>query len=123
MSGSDVTFRPATQRDFLAFYGRESPWTLRGAVAEMNGEIVGFGGVYFDQDTAMAFSDMRDTMRRKRKDVVRAARHLMALIRSFGVPVFAYANPAEYTAPKLLARLGFEYIGSDRQGDLYRMDV
>ena len=108
----DVTFRPATQRDFLAFYGRPSPYTLRAMVAEHEGRVIGFGGYYTEPGGALiAFTDILPEMRKHRKAMLRGAKLVMGLIRGNGVPVLARANPNEPTADTALRHFGFAPLG------------
>ena len=108
---SDVTFRRATAADALAYYGKPAPFSFRGYVAELGDEVIGIGGVYYQDGTPIAFSEMRPAMRTHRKAIAKACRMLMQFLNQIGGPVYAVACPTEPTAPRLLAKLGFKPTG------------
>lgn len=109
---SDVTIRPATQKDAVQFYdGRRPPFSFRGYVAEKDGVVIGVGGVYYQDGIPVAFSDMKPAMRRHKKVMAKACRILLSLFDQIGGPVYAVACSTEPTAPYLLAKLGFRPTG------------
>lgn len=108
---SDVTIRPATARDAQRYYGGPPPFSFRGYAAELNGEIVGVGGVYIQNGAYVAFSDMKSPLRQRKKTLAKACRILMELFDKTGGPVYAVASNTEPTAPYLLAKLGFKPTG------------
>jgi hypothetical protein len=112
---SEVIFRRATQADAERFYSGPPRMSLRGWVAEKNGEIVGIGGVYYANGVPIAFSEITDAFRENKKDVAKGCRILMELISKTRGPVYAVANPDEPTAARLLARLGWEPTGRDSE--------
>lgn len=116
--------RPATAADAAAFYGTERPMkSMRGFVAELDGEVVGIGGVYFDHGYLVAFSEMKEALRPYKKAIVKGARMIMSAIIDRGVPVFALANQGEPTAAGLLKALGFKFFQHTPQGDIYKHEV
>ena len=108
---SSVTFRPATAKDAFRYAGKIPPFSFRGYVAELDDEIVGIGGVYYQDGVPIAFSEMRPAMRLHRKAIAKACRMLMQFLNQLGGPVYAVACPTEATAPYLLAKLGFKPTG------------
>ncbi len=108
---NDITFRRATAADALAYYGKPAPFSFRGYVAELSGELVGIGGVYYQDGVPIAFSEMRPAMRPHRKAIAKACRMLTQFLDQIGGSVYAVACPAEPTAPRLLAKLGFKPTG------------
>src|SRR5262245_8147024 len=72
----ELMIRSGTLADLRRFYGGGRDFlqyhTMRILVAEIDGEVVGIGGYYFDADgKRIAFSDMWPKLRRRKKDVVR----------------------------------------------------
>lgn len=108
---NDITFRRATAADALAYYGMPAPFSFRGYVAELSGELVGIGGVYYQNNTPIAFSEMRPTMRPHKKAIAKGCRMLEQFFDKIGGSVYAVACPTEPTAPRLLAKLGFRPTG------------
>jgi len=119
---SSVTFRHATTADAKAYYGISAPFSFRGYVAELEGELVGIGGIYYQAGVPVAFSEMRPAMRAHRKAIAKACRMLTQFFNQLGGPVYAVACPTEPTAPYLLAKLGFKPTGvfGDRGETLVR---
>jgi hypothetical protein len=116
--------RPATAADAAAFYGAERPMkSMRGFVAELNGDVVGVGGFYYERGYLIAFSEMKESLRPYRKAIVRGARRIMAQIIERKLPVFALANCDEPTAPQFLKGLGFTFFCHTPQGDIYKHEV
>lgn len=107
MTRSEPNIRTATAQDAAAFFGKAPDYSFRGYVADLEGEIVGIGGVFYYDGLAVAFSEMREPMRKHKKSIVKACRILTELFDKLGGNVYAVACPTEPTAPNLLARLGF----------------
>jgi hypothetical protein len=114
---SEVLFRPARQEDARAFYGKDPELSFRGYVAELHGEVVGVGGVYYDAGgIPMAFTEMREELAKRKKDCARACRLMVGYIDSLRVPtVYAVADQNIETAPRLLRRLGFIPTGHETE--------
>ncbi len=108
---SDVVFRPATPADAEAYYGRPSGATFRGYVAVKDGEVVGIGGVSYDNGTRVAFSEFKDALRSDRRALVKGVKIVMDIVNQIRGPVYAVADDAEPTSTKLLAKLGWRPTG------------
>jgi hypothetical protein len=111
--------RPATQSDLEAFYEGVIPVTMRAFVVEVDGVVAGVGGVYDENGVSIAFSQMKEPLRAHKRLVVSCAMFLRDVIRETKETVFALANQKEKNAPRLLERLGFEYVGPTNVGPLY----
>lgn len=107
----NVVFRPATRADFSDFYDEVPGVSARAWVVEVDGEVKGVGGVYFQSGRAMAFSEFKDGLSKRLK--VMGARKIMEIVCGCSCTVYAYEGPF-LTAPKLLEKLGFEKIGSSK---------
>jgi hypothetical protein len=103
MSGFNI--RPATGEDFERFHGMPAPWTMRAIVVERDGEIIGFGGYYLRGGAAVAFSDVRNA---SRKEILKSARALVALLDTVKVPVVAEQDDTPTAA---LEHFGFRRVG------------
>ena len=103
--------RDATRDDFLAFFGRPPPVTLRGMVAESSAGLVGFGGYYLLDGYAVAFTDHKGMSKR---DMVRAGRAFMGHVKQLGVPVVATPGPEGDTA--------LRHFGFTSYGPAYRLE-
>lgn len=108
-------FIPATTDLVLAYYGKPPPFTFKGYVALLDGKPVGVGGIYRDNESLVAFSDMGPEMRARKRDVVRAIHVLKDQFDACKAQLFVIANKDEPTSPQLLARLGFEPTGQETE--------
>jgi hypothetical protein len=106
-----ATFREATSKDARDWYGMDPPMSFRGYVAEVTGEVVGIGGVFYMNGIPIVFSDMKKDKRLDRKSIVRAIRLLIQLIDSNYRIVFAFPSDEEKTSKALLVKLGFNPSG------------
>lgn len=111
MTRSEPTFRRATAQDALVFYGKTPPMSFRGFVAELDGEVIGIGGIYYNEGVPVAFTDLGEPMRKHKKAIAKACRMLTRFFDQTGGKVYAVACPKEPTAPYLLAKLGFKPTG------------
>ena len=99
-----MNFRPATRADFLTFYGRPPPVTVKAIVAEDGDKPIGVGGYYLKDGVAVAFTNQRGMTKRQ---IVEAGRIMMRLLVPLEMDVVAGAD-GEGTA---LKHFGFEPCG------------
>lgn len=105
-----MKIRPATLKDFRQFYGRESPVTLRGIVAEREGgHIVGFGGYYLVGSMAYAFTDQTGMTKR---EIVQAGREVVKMLKGLNLDIAAACTESDVA----LRHFGFEPFG-----DFYKL--
>lgn len=107
----EIEFVDATPALVEAYYGKPAPFTFRGHVALLDGKPVGVGGVYYDDGNPVAFSDMGEEMRARKRDIVRAIRLLKRQFDASKAALYAVASREEATSQSLLARLGFQPTG------------
>lgn len=110
--------RPATRADLELFYEGRIPVSMRAHVIEVDGKILGVGGLYFESGYTVAFSHITDELRAHRKWIVKGARYLQRLIEQEPGTVLAIASPREKTSEHLLQRLGFEQARQTPNGML-----
>ncbi len=112
---NDIQFVEATPALVTAYYGKPAPFTFRGHVAVLDGKPVGVGGVYYDRGNPVAFSDMGEEMRGRKRDIVRAIRLLKQQFDASKASLLAIANRDEATSQNLLMRLGFQPTGRETE--------
>lgn len=110
MSNS-VQIRKATVQDARKFYGQDPIYSFRGYVVELNGDIVGVAGIYFEDGKPIVFSEMKDPMRKHKKAIAKTCRLIMKMVDDLGRAAYAFACPTEPTSGYLLAKLGFKPTG------------
>lgn len=101
-----TVIRPATQRDVEAFYGAMPPLTMKGFVVEHEGELLGIGGIYWNEGKKVLFSEVKPEGERFKKTLVRVAKRIVKELR----PRYALADKHTEGAAKLLEHLGFEPV-------------
>lgn len=112
-----MDIRYATADDIKSFYeGRDNyGFSMRAAVAVDNDEVVGMAGVYYQYDGVLvAFSDIKESMRKRKKDVVRLGRLVMQMIINRKIPVVALCE--EQQSYNILRKLGFEEFMTTERG-------
>jgi N-acetylglutamate synthase-like GNAT family acetyltransferase len=112
-----VTFRPAVLADFIHFYGHRPQWRARALAAEINGNLVGLGGLaLLPNDSWACFMMATDEFRRHPVALHRSGLRMIAEARKLGIRrMAAIAQPGVDAAERWLARFGFEpmQIGKD----------
>jgi hypothetical protein len=103
-----ILLRPATKADVIAFRGKPYRESFKGIVGELDGEIVGIGGVLHTQ-VLQAFSSMKDEARKHPRDLILAARMFRDVLNSYNSPIFAEASEKEKNSTGYLEYVGFEH--------------
>lgn len=100
--------RPATDDDFLAFYGKEPPEIWLGIVHEEYGRVIGFGRVVWnDWGKAMGFVDRKAPL--SPFTMHRAAKRMFKALKEVGEPAIYVACDERFPrAAHWLNRLGFK---------------
>lgn len=110
MTTSDFRIVPASADLVETYYGGRVPYTIRGFVALLREQPAGVGGIEFIDGMPIAFSEMTDELRVRRRDCARCYRALEPLLRGFGGVLYAVA--CEPSSRPLLKRLGFREAGA-----------
>ena len=100
--------RPCTAEDLQKYFDGKFPWTARALVFDLDGEILGLGGIYYTNRIPMAFSDFKEELKEHPITMARGAIEIMKIVKT--KMCFAIADKRYEGAPKLLERLGFVHI-------------
>lgn len=111
MKKDEIHIRPATSDDIEIFFDDKLPVTVRGWVAEYFGEPACFVGIYYQNNVAIAFSELRE-MDIPKKAIFRGAKMLMEKVKSLGIPV-----QAEAESGKFLKKMGFTQ--NNKEGTMF----
>lgn len=104
-----VVLRPATRADFDALLDEPLPWRVRATAAEVDGVLIGVGGLAFLPDgTVGAFVHASDAAKKYPVTLHKAGLRTMAEARKLGIRrVVALADEKIDRAIPWLERLGF----------------
>jgi len=105
-----MSLRWATPADIESFYGTRPTQTVRALAWEMDGVVIGMGGLSRDAGQIVAFLDLKPEARTNKRALVRALREGHKKLFVNNMPVIAIADPNEPTARGLLEHFGFEHI-------------
>ena len=114
-----VNIRPATVRDFQAWYGCPPVTTCRAWAADVNGELVAITGYTLHPFFVEVFSSIKPGHGVPAKTVYRHAAQVMRQMRRYGLPLTAVADPQIKNSGKFLQRLGFTLKRQSETGDIY----
>lgn len=116
-----VTFRPATRDDVAALQGDAPlPWRVQAIAGEVDGRVIGVGGLVFRPDGVWASILLTEEARRYKLAMHRAARMTLAMAERAGIrTLYAAAEPGRPGADAWLERLGFKRLGDEQGGDLF----
>lgn len=107
-----VVLRPATAADFAALTDEPLPWRVRATAAEVDGKLLGVGGLSFPPNadgTVIAFVHTNDEARKYPVAMHRAGLQTMATARQLRIrKVVALADKNIDRAAPWLERLGFK---------------
>ena len=104
-----VIVRSATKADIEAFSGMADKPTLKAMVGEIDGRIIGIGGVALAKGRWFGFVDLTEEARPYKMHIMRAAKRVLAEAKREGIRfIYAEASPHEPGAIRWLTSLGFK---------------
>lgn len=112
------SIRPVRRIDLAPWYPDGLPGTIRGLAFDVDGECACIGGLVWT-DPMQCFSHTTEAGKRYPKLIYKIALRLKEWMRDCHAPVYAVADQKEPTAPRLLARLGFEEHHDSAIGQVY----
>ena len=112
-----LVIRPATKADLDTFYAGQPRPTISAYVGDLDGKIVGIGGLAYVYGRVNIFCDLTKDARRFKIAMHRIGLMLMQQAMADGHRfVYADADMNEPTSDRWLRRLGFAHMG----GNFYR---
>lgn len=94
-----------------AYYGEPPKVSIQALVLEVDGAVLGVGGIYAGRGKVIGFSDFKPDAAAYKKSIIKGARMMLGLMRSKRRPVYAVRDESIDTAPGFLAYLGFVQDG------------
>lgn len=111
--------RTATLEDVKEVYGKRHQRSMYALVIEIDGAVEGIGGIYYDQDKAVAFCNLSEKVKSYPVALYKASRKVTAFINSLKLPAIAIADPAQESSERFLTHLGFIKTGTSAAGEVY----
>jgi hypothetical protein len=111
-----IDIRRATQKDAERWYGKPPVFSMKGYVAEKDGELLGIGGVFRAGARQYVFAEMLPSAHCYAKSILTLAKKVMQDVE--GSVVYAIRQDDEPTAQRFLEHLGFKPV--DEGEALYR---
>ena len=103
-----VIIRPATREDLEAFSDMPNKPSIRAWVGELDGRIIGIGGLALAKGRWFGFCDLTEEARSYKMTIMRTAKRVLAEARRDGIRfIYAEASPHEPRAVAWLTSLGF----------------
>jgi hypothetical protein len=109
--------RAARAGDYEALYGAPLRHTIWAETAELDGRVVGIGGIAYVDGKPMLFSRVTDELRPFKRFIVRWAHHAAQMAKATNA--LALANPEEPLSCKLLQRIGLQWCGTMPEGEVF----
>ena len=116
---SKVIVRPATREDIEAFSAAPQKPTMKAWVGELDGRLIGIGGLAFSHGRWFVFCDLTDEARQYKVTIAKTALTVMKEARRMGLKyVYAEIEDEEPAALRWQRSLGFEL--DERSGFLMK---
>ncbi len=113
--------RPAATEDARAFFGFSLPWPWFGLAAEVNGTVVGLGGIAWREDGAFVFLNCPRKFMPSPLMAHRLALRVLASARAAGEDaIYVVPTPGVATAKKWLTALGFRFERDGPEGEVWK---
>lgn len=104
-----MNIRPLTGDDLLRYWEMDSlSRSVRGFLAEKDGEVLGVAGLMYMPRVIVAFADMREGGQQYPLSIMRMARRMRDLMNTISAPIVADADPQYPNSAAFLAHVGFE---------------
>ena len=110
--------RYATREGWIQFYGEPPARTVRAVVGVKDGEIIGIGGIVFEEPFPRIFMELTDCARTMKREIITGSRMIMDWMKQNRQIVYAVAHD-DRVAPVFLRHFGFKYQQTFSVGDVY----
>jgi hypothetical protein len=100
--------RPATAEDLERYFPGVAKPTVKAWVGELDGELLGIGGIAFCNGRWFGFCDLREKSRRYKLTIGKTAKMIMGEVQKQGIKfIYADVSKTEPGAMRWLQSLGF----------------
>ena len=104
----EVKIRAANALDVRSLYDGPAKRSMRAVAVVVDNVPLGLGGIYYEDERAVAFSRMKPELRAYPWAIYKAARLVMDMAQKRGCPLFAVADKSIPRSREFLEHLGFE---------------
>ena len=98
-----VTYKDATEDDLVAYYGQKPPFSIKGIIFFVDGEMAAIGGWKIQNHRYVVFSEIKEGVKVEKATVFRCAKVIMKMVSEKGCPMYAATENH-----KFLEKLGFK---------------
>jgi len=106
-----MNIRPLTREDLVGYWHMEDIGrSVRGFVAEKDGEVLGMTGLIYMAHSIIAFAEMKEGGQQYPLSIMRITRMMQGLMRGINAPIFAVADEQYPNSRAFLERVGFEQV-------------
>ena len=113
-----VEIVPATAEMLVEHCKRFPVKTVRAIAGIEDGKVLGLAGYYLANDSIVVWTEIKPEGWKRKRDIVRGYRLLLAMVLKKGIPVVALCDDAREGAKLLLEHVGFRHF----RGNLYRYE-
>lgn len=114
-----MIIRPATRSDVIEMCGGTFPDNIWAMAVDDEGDLLAIAGVRYS-NPRMCFGNIKPEIKKSPRTLVKLARMVTAVVAESDVPVYAIADKDEPTAPRFLEHVGFEYMMTSSDGEIYQ---
>lgn len=113
-----MIIRPATTDDFVEFYGKMPPVTVRALAAVKDGVIKCIAGITYEKNISIAFSDMKAPDLSK-KEIYKTAQRMAEWMKQFHPMIIL--TEEHIKSDKFIRKLGWIHLGEKQKANIYRL--
>lgn len=111
---------PSSIEHINQFLNTPPKYTIKSWTALLDGEAIGIAGFTYGDDCITVFSTLTKEIKRYRKQLWRTAKMIISEADKLKGNLMAIADPKEPTASRFLEKLGFKYVGTQTEGEVYQ---
>lgn len=119
----DIEIRPATQADVAEFFPKLDSTVYAWSVFHKGG-LVCVSGIAITPTLMLAFSQIKPDLEVSNLTVWRCTKIIWDKMKAMNFNrLYAIADPALWSAPQFLSKLGFKHIESSVRGEIYLWEI
>lgn len=117
MANSKVVIRNATTDEVERMVGKQGK-TVRAVVGVMDGNVLGIGGIVYEDSYIKAFMDITEEGKLCKKSLAKATKMVLEMAKEKNLKLIAVADDTDI-APQFLEHFGFKFSHDTDIGPVY----